>query len=123
MFPPNGDARREARAFLSELARDYEGNRAEDFLGRFDADAVSNFEAFRERVRDFLLRHRQLNVDIIIDTVLVDGAQVAVRARWDRGFINAAGVHKKEKGRCEFILKRRVSGGLAVVGIHGNSPF
>jgi hypothetical protein len=113
----------EARSTLSAMASEFSGGQSEDFFARFDRRDFPNFEAFRERERDYLLRNRQVNLDIIVDTILHEDREVAVQAHWNRSFVNENGDHKLEDGRCEFVFRRRPSGGLALLSIHGESPF
>ena len=58
-----------------------------------------------------------------VDTVLQEGGEVAVQAHWNRSFIDEQGLHKLQEGRCELIFRRRASGSLALLAIHGESPF
>lgn len=121
---PEGDAvGAEARSTLAAMAAEFQGGPVEDFFARFDHKEFPNYEAFRERTRDFLLRNRQVTVDIIVDAVLAERGEVSVSARWNRSFLDEQGSHKLEEGRCEFVFRRRPSGGLALLGLHGNSPF
>ncbi|MDO8803744.1 MAG: hypothetical protein Q7R35_04885 [Elusimicrobiota bacterium] len=113
----------EARGAISGMTAEFQSGQAEDFFGRFDHKDFSGYEAFRERTREFLLRNHQLTVDIIVDTVLAEGGEVSVSAHWNRSFTDEQGNHKLEEGRCEFIFRRRASGGLALLAIRGNSPF
>lgn len=105
------------------MATEFQDGRAEDFFGRFDHRDFPNYEAFRERARDFLLRNRQVTLDIIVDAVLHEGAEASVSAHWNRSVLDEQGTHKLQEGRCEFIFRKRDSGGLALLAIHGNSPF
>ena len=113
----------EARSTLSAMASEFSGGQLEDFFARFDRRDFPNYEAFREREREFLLRNRQVNLDIIVDTIIHEDREVAVQAHWNRSFVNENGDQKLEDGRCEFIFRRRPSGGLALLSIHGESPF
>ncbi len=112
----------EARSAITGMAAEFQSGQAADFFGRFDHN-FPNYEAFRERTREFLLRNRQLTVDIIADTVLSDGGEVSVAAHWNRSFTDEQGAHKLEDGRCEFSFRRRPSGGLTLLAIRGSSPF
>lgn len=113
----------EARGAIAGMTTEFQSGQAEDFFGRFDHKDFPNYEVFRERTREFLLRNRQLTVDIIVDTVLAEGSDVSVQAHWNRSFTDEQGTHKLEDGRCEFIFRRRPSGGLALLAIRGSSPF
>lgn len=113
----------EARAELRGLQRDYEMNRSEDFFARFDTGVFPDFHTFRDRVKTFLLRSRNVTMRFIVDRVVEGGDEVSLRARWDRSYVDENGSIRLEKGACEFIFHRRPSGGLAVLNIRGDSPF
>lgn len=113
----------EARGAISGMTAEFQNGQAEEFFGRFDHKDFSNYEAFRERTREFLLRNHQLTVDIVVDTVLAEGNEVSVSTHWNRSFTDEQGTHKLEEGRCELIFRRRPSGGLALLAIRGSSPF
>ncbi len=113
----------EARGAITGMTAEFQNGQAEDFFGRFDHKDFSNYEAFRERTREFLLRNRQLTADIIADTVLAEDGEVFISAHWNRSFTTEQGTHKLEEGRCEFVFRKRSSGGLALLAIRGDSPF
>ena len=113
----------DARNALAAMAAEYQGGQTEDFFERFDHRNFPNYEAFREKTSDFLLHNRQLTVDIIVDAVVQEDRTVSIQAHWNRSFVDEQGAHKLEEGRCEFVLRRRASGGLALLFIHGDSPF
>ena len=58
-----------------------------------------------------------------MDSVIDKGGEAAVNAHWNRSYLNHDGVQKLDKGTCEFVLRARPSGGMALTFIHGNSPF
>lgn len=119
----NNDPTSEARRALAALAVDYQNADAESFLQRFDRASFPQADAFYERVRDFLLRNRQVTIDLITDAVLQDGEAIVAQLHWNRSFVNEAGAYKLESGRCEIFFRQRPSGGLLVTGISGSSPF
>lgn len=121
--PAKRRSKDKARAALTALVADYQNRETESFLSRFDPDAIPNFAAFGEGIREFLLSARQINLDLIIDSLLEQGTEIAVKAHWDRSHVNAAGVLTRASGRCEFIFRQRASGDLALSDIHGGSPF
>lgn len=123
--PPGARARLEpdARRAVAELAATYERAKAEEFFSLVDQSGFPDFPTFQDSVRQFLLRNHGLNLDVIIDSVVENGDEAAVTARWNKAFVDANGVQQKEKGSCELLLKARASGGLALLSVRGDSPF
>jgi len=113
----------EARRAAMELAATYQRAQAEDFFSLVDQSLFPDFSSFQHRVRQFLLHNRSLNIDLIIDTVVVSEGRAAVSARWNKAFVDPNGRPQKDNGECEFLLKQRPSGGLALIDIQGDSPF
>lgn len=120
---PGGGAAGLARGAIAGLVADFQGGRAEAFFERVDRGSFPAFDAFRERVRDFLLRARQVTVAVVVDGAAEDGGEVAAQAHWDRSFVDGSGAYRLESGRCELVFARRPSGGLALAAIRGASPF
>ena len=113
----------QARAALAGLVSDYESGAAERFFERFDQSRFPNYEGYRDSVRQFLIHARQVTLDVVVDGVDANGADVGVRSHWNKGFVNAQGMHQLAHGECEFVFGRRPSGGLLLRGIQGASPF
>lgn len=113
----------EARRAAAELTATYQRAQAEDFFSLVDQSVFPDFSSFQYRVRQFLLKNRSLNLDLIIDTVVATGDRAAVSARWNKSYVDADGQQQKNNGECELIFKARPSGGLALTAVSGDSPF
>lgn len=113
----------EVRSTLREMQSDYENARAEDFLQHFNRRDYTNYDAFQDYIRDFLIHNHQITMDIVVDNVVSGDGAISARAHWNRRFIDENGALKLAEGRCEFIFRQRPSGGLVLVAVHGASPF
>ncbi len=123
--PRAAGARREpeARRAIAELAATYQRGQAEEFFALVDQSDFPDFSSFQYRIRKFLLHNHGLNLDVIFDSVVENGDEVAVTARWNKAFVDEDGHQRKENGSCELLLKARPSGGLALLFVRGDSPF
>ncbi|MBI3504176.1 MAG: hypothetical protein HY059_04990 [Proteobacteria bacterium] len=113
----------ETRAALRALSESYSQPRAEAFFERVDPSRFPAFEGFRESVRQFQVRNRQIVLDVIIDGVDAAEPDLGVRAHWNKSWVEPAGGHKLSHGECEFFFRRQPSGGLLLTGVRGASPF
>jgi hypothetical protein len=113
----------EARAAVAGLVADYENRSAPAFFHRFDQESFPNYEEFRNNVRQFLLKIRQVNIQMIVDRVGTAGSGAAVDAHWNKSFVNHAGAETLQKGTCSLVFTRAPSGELLLAAIQGNSPF
>lgn len=116
---PTGDA----RAATASLAGHYERARAEDFFAGVDQSEFPNVENFRYRVRQFLLKNRQITLDLRPDSVSAEGDRASVEAKWNKSFVDPDGVLRSEDGVCELMFRKRASGGYALTSIRGETPF
>lgn len=113
----------EIRQALDGLAGDYTRNRADDFLARLDQDTFLDKDRFEQRLRLFLLRKKQIVLDLRPDPPVTEGDRSAVTVNWNKTYVDEAGSYKMERGRCELQFKKRASGGLALQSLQGESPF
>jgi hypothetical protein len=113
----------EVRAALDGLAGDYTRNRSDDFLARLDQDNFPNRGRFEQDLRIFLLRKRQIVLDLRPDPPISAGDRLNSVVNWNKTYMDETGTYKMEKGRCEMQFRRRPQGGWALVQIQGDSPF
>ena len=116
-------AEADGRAAVAGLVSDYQDRLAEPFFRRFDQERFPNYEGFRNDTRQFLLRVRQISIQMIVDRALSSGDGVAVDAHWNRSLVGRTGGTKVSQGTCSFIFTRSPSGALLLASIRGQSPF
>ena len=112
-----------ARETLEALAAAYQANDIERFVERVDDHLFPDFISFRERLRDSLRDDRQINLDIVVDTVSPGTGEVSITAHWNEGWVGKDGRHRSDKGRCELMFRLQPSGAMALAAIRGDSPF
>lgn len=113
----------EARRAVADMAADYERGKADDFLANVDQDRFPDAGRFMEGVRQFLLKRRQIVLDIRPDRINMNGQEAGIPAQWSKSFTDETGAVRLLEGRCEFLLRRRSSGSWALQGIRGDNPF
>lgn len=118
-----GGASGDARAAVRDLGASYERARTEDFFAGVDQSEYPNFDVFRDKVRQFFLRNRQITMDLRVDSVNAEGERASVELHWNKSYVNTEGLPRLEEGVCEMMFRKRSSGGYALTSIRGASPF
>jgi hypothetical protein len=113
----------EVRTAISGLTSDYESARAEAFFERFDKGRFPGFDAFRQKTRDFLMRNRQVVLNVVVDGVETSGDASGARVHWNRSFVDPSGSQKQDAGQGELVFRRTDAGEFKLANIHGDSPF
>jgi len=77
---------------------------------------------FRSALESYFLNVKELQINFVIDTTLIDKNKVGVRLHWFKKEIDNSGAFQKIEGSSQFVFKKS-EGELKLLYYRGDNPF
>ena len=106
---------------LVNLKSAYELESLPDFTGILDRD-FENQLTFQSNLENYFISHKNSELIIITDAVLINKDKVSVRLHWFKKFFTNSGVFNKSQGSSQFVFKQYPEG-LKLIYIRQDNPF
>ena len=106
---------------LANLKSSYESENLPDFTNLLDKDFEGSL-AFQSNLENYFISHKNLELMIITDAVLINKDKVSVRLHWFKKSFTNSGIFSKSQGSSQFVFNNTAEG-LKLLYLRDDNPF
>ena len=116
-----GEMRIQVDQAITSIKTAYESEGLTDFMSILDEDFEERL-AFQSNLQSYFIAHKNPELIIITDAVLLNKDNLSVRLHWFKTAFTNDGVFSKFKGSSQLVFNKS-SQGLKLLYLRGDNPF
>lgn len=106
---------------LTSLKSTYASENLPDFMNLLDKDFEDRL-TFQSNLENYFISHKNLELMIITDAVLINKDKISVRLHWFKKSFTNSGVFSKSQGSSQFVFNKAAEG-LRLLYLRSDNPF